>query len=98
LAGNKRELREIAEHANEAVIKADVDEAAMAGLAALVQRGEDRHRAEHAADHIAEREAELDRQMAALAVDVFRAPPGRRHGVEGRLVAQRAGQAKAADR
>src|SRR4051812_10483349 len=98
LAGDEGELREIAEHADQAVMEADVYETAMAGLRALVQGGEDRHRPENAADHVAQRDAELDRHVAALAIDAERARQGLRDDVEGRLVAQRPGQAEAADR
>ena len=87
LAGDESELRKIAEHADEAVMKADIDEPPGSGLRALVQRGEDRHRPEHAADHIAERNAELHRHMAALAIDAERTRQGLRHDVERRLVA-----------
>jgi len=86
-AGEEGELGEIAEHANEAVVQADIDEAAAPGPGALVQRGEDRHRPEHAANHVAQRDAELHRHVAAFAVDAERAGQRLRDDVEGRLVA-----------
>src|SRR5204862_6902967 len=95
---NEGELGEIAEHADQAVIEADVDEAAAPGPGALVQRGEDRHRPENPADHVAQGNAELDRHMAALAIDAERPGQRLRHDVEGRLVAQRSGKPKPADR
>src|SRR5215472_1878352 len=98
LAADKGELRKIAEHADQSVMQADIDEPALAGARALVKRGEHRLRPEHAANHVAERYAEFDRHMAALAVDAERARQRLRDNVEGRLVAQRPTEAKAADR
>src|SRR5437764_10285753 len=98
VAGDESELREIAEHADQAVMQADIDEPPAPGLCPLVQCGEDRHRPKYPADHVAQRNAELHRHMAALAIDAERARQGLRHDVERRLVPQRALEAKAADR
>src|SRR5258708_19599586 len=70
----------------------------MGGSGGLMECGEDRHRPENAAGHVAERDAELDRHVTALAIDAEGARQGLRDDVEGRLVAQRAGQPEAADR
>src|SRR5947208_13102772 len=98
LAGDEGELREIAEHADQAVMQADIDEPPAPGLRPLVQCGEDRHRPKYPADHVAQRYAELHRHMTPLAIDAERTRQGLRHDVERRLVPQRALEAKAADR
>src|SRR5207302_7898795 len=49
-------------------------------------------------DHVTQWNAELDRHMAALAIAAERPGQRLRHDVEGRLVAERAGEAKSADR
>ena len=61
-AGEERQLRQIAEHADQPVEQADIDQASATGDAALVQRREDADRTIDPADQVAQRNAQLCRR------------------------------------
>jgi hypothetical protein len=69
LPGEKSQLCKVAEHADQPIEQADIDQTAAAGPAALVQRGQNAHGAVDPAHQVAQGNPELRGGATLFAVD-----------------------------
>src|ERR1700730_2350613 len=97
-AGEKRQLRQVGEHADHPIEQADINQAPASGYTALVQGRQYGHRAIDPTHQVAQRNPQFRRWAVRFAVDAERPGQGLHDDVEGGAVAQRPGHAEPRDR